>query len=71
MRRDAFEALGGFDGQTLYEDLDFSLRLRKAGRTVMLVPPVLSSARRFAAKGVVRQTLGDFFAALSIVLGHR
>ena len=69
--RQRFDRLGGFDELVRYEDLDFSLRLRKAGRTALLVPPVLSSARRFAAKGVVRQTLVDFFAALSFVMGHR
>jgi len=71
VRREIFDRLGGFDELVRYEDLDFSLRLRKAGRTALLVPPVLSSARRFAAKGVVRQTLVDFFAALSFVMGHR
>jgi glycosyltransferase involved in cell wall biosynthesis len=59
VRRDAFEALGGFDGQTLYEDLDFSLRLRQAGRTVMLTAVLQSSARRFAAKGPVGRSLLD------------
>lgn len=70
-RRDVFERLGGFDESVRYEDLDFSLRLRKAGRTALLVPPVLSSARRFSAKGVIRQTLGDFIAGLSFVFTHR
>ncbi|MFU8849088.1 MAG: glycosyltransferase family 2 protein [Opitutales bacterium] len=71
VRREVFEHLGGFDESARYEDLDFSLRLRKTGRTALLEPPVLSSARRFAAKGVLRQTLGDFVAGFSFVCAHR
>ena len=68
VRREVFGRLGGFDESVRYEDLDFSLRLRKAGRTTLLAPPVLSSSRRFAAKGVVRQTMRDFVAGLGYVL---
>jgi len=71
VRREVFDQIGGFDESARYEDLDFSLRLRKAGRTALLAPAVLSSARRFAAKGAVRQTLGDFAAGLGFALSHR
>lgn len=59
VRRDAFEKLGGFRDVPIFEDLDFSRRLRGLGRTVTLSPPVYSSARRFAERGPWRTTLDD------------
>jgi len=59
VRRDVFEQLGGFLDIPIFEDLDFSRRLRAAGRIVSLQPPVLSSARRFAGKGPLRTTFDD------------
>lgn len=60
VRRDVFEKLGGYRDMLIFEDLDFSRRLRALGRTVTLSPPVYSSARRFAAQGPLRRTLADF-----------
>ncbi len=59
VRREVFQQLRGFLDLPIFEDLDFSRRLRAAGRTITLTPPVLSSARRFAAKGPLRTTLAD------------
>lgn len=62
--RDGFEKAGGFPLQPLFEDFEFSRRLSRIGRTVLLGPPVLSSARRFEERGPVRQTLADFALTL-------
>lgn len=59
VRRDLFQKLGGYRDVAIFEDLDFSRRLRALGRTVTLSPPVFSSARRFAAKGPLRTTWDD------------
>lgn len=59
VRRDSFEKLGGYRDIPIFEDLDFSRRLRAAGPTRTLRPPVVSSARRFAARGPLRTTLDD------------
>ena len=67
-RRGFFERLGGFDTEALYEDLDFSLRARRAKRRVLLEPPVVSSGRRFVARGPVRQTLLDLREGLRFAL---
>jgi GT2 family glycosyltransferase len=43
VRREAFEKVGGFDetwGYNLYEELDFALRLRKAGYKLHFIPPM-------------------------------
>lgn len=44
-----------------FEDLDFSRRLARCGRLVTLRPPVISSARRFLARGPVLTTLRDLW----------
>ena len=59
VRHEIFLQLGGFRDIAIFEDLDFSRRLRALGRTITLRPPVLSSARRFAARGPLRTTLDD------------
>lgn len=59
VRRTVFTALGGFSEWDVFEDLDFSRRLARAGRVVTLRPPVVSSARRFHA-GAARTTWRDF-----------
>lgn len=50
VRRDAFERLGGFAPIPLFEDLDFSRRLRRAGTLRILTPAVQVSGRRFMAR---------------------
>ena len=48
VRRDAFEAAGGFD-ETYYaaEDIDLSRQLKARGRVVVLREPVVTSGRKF------------------------
>lgn len=59
VRTDGFRRLGGFSNTDELEDVDFSLRLRSLGRTVLLRPVVVSSDRRFHRHGVLRQTWAD------------
>jgi rSAM/selenodomain-associated transferase 2 len=59
VRRDVFEKLDGYRDIPIFEDLDFSRRLRAVGKTVTLTPPVQSSPRRFAEKGPLRTTWND------------
>ena len=49
-RRRAFEELGGFRDLDLFEDLDLSRRMARAGQVVTLLPPVITSSRRFWAE---------------------
>ena len=69
VRRDVFQRLGGFSDYELFEDLDFSRRLRREGRVVTLRPPVTSSARRFAQDGAFRRTLSDMWLTLRYMCG--
>ena len=57
VRREIFEALGGFASIPLMEDIEFSRRLRRAGKVVVLDPPMETSARRHVERGVWRTTL--------------
>ena len=73
VRRSAFEELGGFREWDIFEDLDFSRRLARAGRVVTLRPPVISASRRFAARGAVRTTWSDLLltARYALAAEHR
>jgi rSAM/selenodomain-associated transferase 2 len=69
VRTEVFDALGGFRELEIFEDLDFSRRMQRIGRVVTLRPPVVSSARRFSARGPVRTTLSDFWLTCRYLLG--
>ena len=65
VRRDFFRKLGGFAEIPLMEDLEFSRRLRATGKTVVLDPPLRSSARRHLRRGALRTSLQNgLFIAL-------
>ena len=71
VRRAAFEALGGFRECDIFEDLDFSRRLARAGRVVTLRPPVISAGRRFNTRGALRTTWSDLcLTARHVTDGH-
>jgi rSAM/selenodomain-associated transferase 2 len=54
VRRDIFDRLAGFPDFELCEDLEFSRRLKRAGRVACLRARVTTSARRWSRDGVVR-----------------
>jgi rSAM/selenodomain-associated transferase 2 len=67
VRRDVFLKLGGFAKIPLMEDVEFSRRLRSAGKIAVLDPPVQSSARRHLRRGAWRTSIQN---GLFIVLYH-
>lgn len=70
VRRDAFEAVGGFPGIPLMEDLAISKKLRKAyGPPVVLDGPVVVSARRWQKQGVLYCTLRNWAFVVLFHLG--
>jgi rSAM/selenodomain-associated transferase 2 len=69
VRRDVFEKLDGFRNFDLFEDLDFSRRMRCEGRVVTLRPPVISSARRFSLYGPCRTTWKDLLTTCRYLRG--
>ena len=70
VRAETFRALGGYRNFPLFEDLDLSRRIRRAGRTVILRPAVLSAARRFAQLGPMRTTWHDLLLTRRYLRGE-
>ncbi|WP_098417950.1 MULTISPECIES: TIGR04283 family arsenosugar biosynthesis glycosyltransferase [unclassified Marinobacter] len=51
VRRDTFEALGGFALQPLMEDIELSRRLRDVSRSFCIASPVITDSRRWQQQG--------------------
>lgn len=51
VRAEVFRGLEGYRPLAIMEDLDFSQRLKRAGRSVLIRVPLLTSGRRFLARG--------------------
>jgi rSAM/selenodomain-associated transferase 2 len=69
VQREIFKKLGGFAGIPLMEDVEFSRRLRTAGPTVVLDPPVQSSPRRHVRRGAWRTSIQNGLFLLLYDLG--
>jgi len=61
VRRTVFDQLQGFRNMPLFEDLDFSRRLTRAGKVVTISPGIICSARRFRQRGPLLTTCRDFW----------
>jgi rSAM/selenodomain-associated transferase 2 len=57
VRTSVFHRIGRYRDMALMEDLDLSQRLKRAGRTTLIRVPMLTSARRFLARGPWRTFL--------------
>ena len=64
VRREVFESLGGFAPLALFEDLEFSRRLRRAGRVRVLRSSVRVSGRRFMARPIASAALMNLLPVL-------
>ena len=69
VRTEVFDALSGFKEWEIFEDLDFSRRMKRLGRVMTLRPPVVTSARRFSSGGAVGTTLSDLWLTFRYVVG--
>ena len=69
VHRDVFQKLHGYKDMQIMEDYDFYKRLRKQGKVILVRKPVISSARRFIKKGVIRQLLINKFVVLAYWAG--
>jgi rSAM/selenodomain-associated transferase 2 len=61
VRREVFEALGGFPDIPLMEDVEITRRLKRRGRQAALREAVTTSARKWEREGLVR-TIGLMWA---------
>jgi rSAM/selenodomain-associated transferase 2 len=56
VRRDVFEAMGGYAPIPIMEDVDLVRRLRRRGRLLRSVKPAITSARRWERDGWIGRT---------------
>ncbi|UCE87989.1 MAG: TIGR04283 family arsenosugar biosynthesis glycosyltransferase [Deltaproteobacteria bacterium] len=68
-RRAALEALGGVPQAAIMEDLDLVRGLQRRGRFANLTLPTVTSARRYASRGVLRTLFRNQLASLAWALG--
>jgi rSAM/selenodomain-associated transferase 2 len=54
VRRECFEQLGGFSDMPIMEDIDFTRRVKRAGRMAALRATVITSYRRWEQRGPVK-----------------
>jgi len=69
VRREKFLHLQGFAKIPLMEDMEFSRRLRAAGKVVVLDPPVRTSPRRHARRGAWKTSIQNGLFILLYKLG--
>ncbi len=69
VRREVFERIGGYAPIPLMEDVEFSKRLRRAGRIVALDPPMESSPRQQLETGAWRVTFRNLFFLIAFRFG--
>jgi len=70
VRRDVFEAGGGFPDIALMEDIGLSRRLKRAGRPLCLRERVVTSGRRWESGGVLRVVVLMWRLRLAFFLGR-
>jgi rSAM/selenodomain-associated transferase 2 len=57
VRKIIFEKIKGYAGMPIMEDVEILPRIRNKGKFIKLNQPVITSARRFMKKGIVKQQL--------------
>ena len=70
VRRDAFDAAGGFPDIALMEDIALSRRLKRAGRPLCLRERAVTSGRRWESRGVLRVVVLMWRLRLAYFLGR-
>ena len=69
VRRSAFRELGGYQCWPILEDVDFSKRMRKLGKTVAIRKHALASARRYLRRGILLQGMRNLKILFAYWLG--
>lgn len=69
VRRELFFKLGGFNKTPLFEDILFSKKIKREGKTIVLNKNVFVSARRWQRQGVIKTTLINWLLSLGLFMG--
>lgn len=68
--KEAFDAIGGFPGYEIGEDVYFSRTLRRRGRVRLWSDPIYCSARRWDQQGVMKTFFMNARVKLGLALGQ-
>jgi len=69
VRTSVFRRLGGYANIPIMSDVEFSIRLKRLGKTVLLQGPVISSSRKFDQEGSLHTLYLIIYALLAFKLG--
>ena len=70
VRRRAYESVGGFRAQPIFEDVDLSRRLRRHGRVGLIEGARLEiAARRWERDGIVRRSVANWCLTAAYLAG--
>ena len=69
LRAEVFEKIGGFPDLSIMEDFELIRQLKQLGSIVILPTPVVTSARRWLQRGVLKTTLINQLMILGYLLG--
>ncbi len=69
VRAPVFHKVGGFAAMPIMADVEFSRRLKRAGKSVILKGPVISSSRKFDREGPLRNPYLIFYALVAFRFG--
>ncbi|MEH2149992.1 TIGR04283 family arsenosugar biosynthesis glycosyltransferase [Nostoc sp.] len=69
LTKEVFQQIGGFPELPIMEDFELIRRLKPIGRIVIISTSVLTSARRWLQKGVLKTTLLNQIVIIAYLLG--
>lgn len=69
VRRNVFFKLNGFDEVGLFDDVMFSNKLSREGKTRVLDKNIYTSPRRWTKQGIIKTTLINWFLTLAFIFG--
>ncbi|MEH1773878.1 TIGR04283 family arsenosugar biosynthesis glycosyltransferase [Nostoc sp.] len=69
LTKEVFQQIGGFPELPIMEDFELMRRLKSIGRVVIIPTPVVTSARRWLQKGVLKTTLLNQLVIIAYLFG--
>ncbi|MDZ8067125.1 MAG: TIGR04283 family arsenosugar biosynthesis glycosyltransferase [Nostoc sp. DedQUE08] len=69
LTKEVFQKIGSFPELPIMEDFELMRRLKRIGRIVIIPTPVVTSARRWLQKGVLKTTLLNQIVITAYLLG--
>ncbi|MEH1829460.1 MAG: TIGR04283 family arsenosugar biosynthesis glycosyltransferase [Nostoc sp.] len=69
LTKEVFQQIGSFPELPIMEDFELMRRLKRIGRIVIIPTPVVTSARRWLQKGVLKTTLLNQIVITAYLLG--